>query len=136
VIVNETVRRYADSINGDQPNLDPARQVWTTDDKTSFIHPPGHERGWNAIERNFYRATMGELLTDRKLVPYDIGVRELGDVALVEFYWRFDAKFRQDGTLLHREGRETQVLMRTDGTGRIVHVHYSGMPVTEEGQGF
>ena len=77
MIVNETVRRYADSINGDQPNLDLARQVWTTDDKTSFIHPPGHERGWNAIERNFYRATMGELLTDRKLVPYDIGVREL-----------------------------------------------------------
>jgi ketosteroid isomerase-like protein len=79
---------------------------------------------------------MGELLTDRRLVAYDIRVRELGDVALAEFYWRFDAKFRQDGTPLHTEGRETQVHLRTNGAWRIVHVHYSGMPVTEERQGF
>ena len=67
--VNDLVHRYAESINEDQPNLDLARQVWCTNDAASFIHPRGHERGWNAIERNFYRATMGELLTDRKLVP-------------------------------------------------------------------
>jgi len=79
---------------------------------------------------------MGDLLTDRKLVPYDISVRELGDIALVEFYWRFDARFRQDGTPLHTEGRETQVLRRTDGVWHTVHVHYSGVPVTEERQGF
>ena len=79
---------------------------------------------------------MGELLMDRKLVPYELAVQEYGDVAVVEFYWRFDAKFRNDGTALHTEGRETQVLRRIGGQWRIAHVHYSGMPVTEKRQGF
>lgn len=67
---------------------------------------------------------------------FDLSVHEDGDHAWVEFYWRFDAIMRQDRTLLHTEGRETQVLRRIGETWRIVHVHYSGMPVTGARQGF
>lgn len=134
--INDVVEGYAESINGDNPNLDLARQVWSTSESASFIHPRGHEQGWDAIERNFYVRTMGELLKSRKLVPFNLNVQEYADVAVVEFYWRFDANFRQDGTPLHTEGRETQVLRRIDGDWRIQHVHYSSMPVTEVREGF
>jgi len=33
-------------------------------------------------------------------------------------------------------GRETQVYRKVDGAWRLVHVHYSGMPVTGERLGF
>ncbi len=53
-----------------------------------------------------------------------------------EFYWSFDATMAKDATTIHTEGRETQVLEKTNQGWRIVHVHYSGMPVTGERQGF
>jgi hypothetical protein len=58
------------------------------------------------------------------------------DGAVAEFYWRFDAKMRKDGSAVHTEGRETQVYQRVGGRWFLVHVHYSGMPVTAPGQGF
>jgi hypothetical protein len=64
---------------------------------------------------------MGDLLSDRKLITYDIRVGQLGAVAVVEFGWRFN------GEVSHR-GRETSVFRRTDGAWRIVHGHYSGVP--------
>ena len=50
------------------------------------------------------------------------------DVAWVEFYWVFDASFT-DGKPMQTKGRETQILKKIDNQWRIVHVHYSGMPV-------
>jgi len=58
------------------------------------------------------------------------------DAAWVEFYWAFVAKLRTDGTALTTHGRESQVYRKSGGRWRLVHVHYSGMPVTEERRGF
>jgi ketosteroid isomerase-like protein len=55
---------------------------------------------------------------------------------VVEFYWDFVAKFRKDGSSITTHGRETQVYRRTPEGWRLVHVHYSGMPVTDQRQGF
>ena len=62
-------------------------------------------------------------------------IQIFGATAVVEFYWDFEAKFK-DGPQLKTSGRETQVLQKIDGNWRIVHVHYSSLPVTGERQGF
>jgi ketosteroid isomerase-like protein len=79
---------------------------------------------------------MGETFSERKLSPRDISIQMLGDAAVVEFYWDFVAKFRKDGSSITTHGRETQVYRRTPEGWRLVHVHYSGMPVTDQRQGF
>jgi ketosteroid isomerase-like protein len=42
------------------------------------------------------------------------------------------AKLRKDGSPIATHGRETQVNRKLQGAWRLVHVHYSGMPVTGE----
>lgn len=79
---------------------------------------------------------MGDMFSARKLVPRDISITVFGNAAYAEFYWAFDATFRQNGEPLHTEGRESQMLVRVGGVWRIVKVHYSNMPVTDEGEGF
>jgi len=59
-----------------------------------------------------------------------------GDAAVAEFYWDFTAKFRKDGSQIATHGRETQVYYKREGSWRLAHVHYSGMPVSMERQGF
>src|SRR5438045_649522 len=52
----------------------------------------------------------------------------------IELY--FPAKFRKDGSPLTTHGRETQLYRKEQGRWHLVHVHYSGMPITAERQGF
>jgi len=59
-----------------------------------------------------------------------------GDSAWAEFYWDFAAKFKKDGSPLTTHGRETQVYRKTADGWRLVHVHYSGMPVVEKEKDF
>jgi len=40
------------------------------------------------------------------------------------------------GQSITRQGRETQIYRKTQGSCGIIHVHYSGMPSTQPGQGF
>jgi len=40
------------------------------------------------------------------------------------------------GSSLTTRGRETQIYRKERGQWRLVHVHYSGMPVTAGGRGF
>ena len=75
---------------------------------------------------------MGETFSERKLNVTDIVVHAYPDMAWAEFNWNFVAKLRSDGSTLTSRGRESQVYRKTDGRWRLVHVHYSGMPVTEE----
>ena len=75
---------------------------------------------------------MGETFSERKLSVKDLAVHVYKDAAWAEFYWDFEAKFRKDGTPITSHGRESQVYMRRDGRWRLVHVHYSGMPVVPE----
>lgn len=132
--IRATIGRYRQSINDADVAL--AESVWACTDDVSFIHPRGHHHGWPAIRTGFYEQTMGGPLNTRRLNIHDVTVHIVGTAAWAEFYWDFEATFRSDGTGLTTEGRETQVFSQRHGQWRLVHVHYSGMPVTGDQEGF
>jgi ketosteroid isomerase-like protein len=132
--IREMISKYARSV--DEADTTLASQVWLDSPDVSFIHPLGYERGFDQIKENVYRRLMGDTFSERKLTPRDISVHAYGDSAWAEFYWDFAAKFKKDGTPLTTNGRETQVYRRTADGWRLVHVHYSGMPVAEKEKGF
>ena len=132
--IRSLIEKYAKSVDGADTNL--ATQVWLDSPDVSFIHPLGHEHGFEQIKQNVYTRLMGETFSERKLSVHDVSIHVFGDAARAEFYWDFAAKFRKDGSPLTTHGRETQLYQREQGRWRLVHVHYSGMPVTGERQGF
>jgi ketosteroid isomerase-like protein len=132
--VRGVIEKYAKSIDGADTAL--ASEIWSKSPDVSFIHPRGHERGWEEVKTNVYAKLMGATFSERKLTPRDVVVHVYGDAAWAEFDWDFTAKFRGNGQPLRTRGRETQVYRRADGRWELVHVHYSGMPVTGRGEGF
>ncbi len=132
--IRSLIATYGRSVDAADTTL--ASTIWASTPDVSFIHPRGHERGWPAIKTKFYEQTMGERFSERKLSVTDLAISSYGDTAWAEFYWDFAAKLRNDGSPLATHGRETQVYRKVDGAWRLVHVHYSGMPVTGERQGF
>ena len=126
------IAKYAKSIDDADTNI--ASQIWWDSPEASFIHPLGHEHGFEQIKKNVYLRLMGETFSERKLTVHDATVQVLGDSAVAEFYWDFTAKFRKDGSPLTTHGRETQVYRKNSDGWRLVHVHYSGMPVAGERQ--
>ncbi len=113
-----------------------ASEVWADSSDVSFIHPLGHEHGWEAVKTNVFEKLMGETFSERSLKVKDLHVHAYGDAAWAEFYWDFAAKFRKDGTAIETHGRETQIYRKMGGRWRLVHVHYSGMPVAPGREGF
>jgi Xaa-Pro aminopeptidase len=132
--IQSLIEKYAKSI--DEADTTLAAQVWLDSPDVSFIHPLGHEHGFEQIKQNVYMRLMGETFSERKLNVHDVSVHVYGDAALAEFYWDFAAKFRKDGSPLTTHGRETQLYRKEQGAWRLVHVHYSGMPPTAQRQGF
>jgi uncharacterized protein (TIGR02246 family) len=121
------IAAYARSINTADAKL--AGEIWSASPDVSFIHPQGHEHGLDQIRQNVYSRLMGETFSERKLTPKQISVRAYTDAAWAEFYWDFSAKLRKDGSAVETHGRETQIYRKEQGRWRLVHVHYSGMPV-------
>ena len=132
--VKQKVLEYARSIDAADTTL--AAQIWLDSPEVSFIHPLGHEHGFKQIQRNVYQNLMGGTFSQRKLSPRDISVHTFRDCAWVEFYWDFNATFKKDGSPVTTHGRETQVYWRTEQGWRLVHVHYSGMPINDQRTGF
>jgi len=132
--IRHRVASYATSI--DRADVKLAAQIWLNSPDASFIHPLGHEHGFDEIQHDVYEHLMGDTFSERKLSPRDIKVHVHGDSAWVEFYWDFVGKFRKDGSPITTHGRETQVYWKTQSGWRLVHVHYSAMPVAQERQGF
>jgi ketosteroid isomerase-like protein len=131
--IRHVIATYAKSVDAADTTL--ASQVWWDSPEVSFIHPLGHERGFEQIKANVYTRLMGETFSERKLTPRDIAIHVYGDSAWAEFYWDFDAKFGKDGRPITTHGRETQIYRKFPFGWRIIHVHYSGMPGTQTGQG-
>lgn len=131
--IQKVIEQYSKSIDAADTTL--AAEIWDTSQSVTFIHPRGHERGWEKVKENFYGKTMGANFTERKLTVRDVTVHVLGDSAWAEFYWEFNAKHK-DGNPMTTKGRETQVFRKTQKGWRIVHVHYSGMPRTGQREGF
>jgi Xaa-Pro aminopeptidase len=131
--INALIARYARSVSDADTDL--ASQIWWNSPEVSFIHPLGHERGFEQIKQNVYEKLMGGTFSERKLSPREIAVHVYGDSAVAEFYWDFVAKLKKDGSTITTHGRETQIYERKEGAWRLVHVHYSGMPAAPS-QGF
>jgi hypothetical protein len=127
---------YMQSIDDADPKL--GATVWSPTSDVSFINPLGHERGWDEIASEVYGKLMGQSFTKRTLKNVgDVSIHVYGDAAVVEFDWDFVAILRSDGAVVHTTRRESQLYVNLPGSGwRLVHVHYSGPPVKEPGNGF
>lgn len=132
--IQDLIAKYAKSVDDADTTL--ASKVWSDSPDVSFIHPRGHERGWKEVKENVYEKLMGKTFSERKLTVKDVEVNVFGDCAVAVFYWEFVAKLRNNGSTLKTRGRETQVYRKGDRGWSLVHVHYSGMPVTGERRGF
>jgi ketosteroid isomerase-like protein len=125
--IKSLVAKYIQAVDAADPAL--AGQVWLHSPTVSFIHPMGHEVGWEAIQTNIFQKAMGEMFSSRKLTANEITANIYGDTAVAEFNWTFEATWRKDGSPYQSSGRETQVYRRTaSDPWALVHVHYSGMP--------
>ncbi|HEY1184520.1 MAG TPA: nuclear transport factor 2 family protein [Bryobacteraceae bacterium] len=131
--IKQLIAKYAAAADG--ADVDLASQVWDNSPDVSFIHPLGHEHGWEEV-KNFYRNIMGAPFSERKLTVRDVTVHVYGNSAWAEFYWHFEAKSRSNGSTVVTNGRETQIYRKVEaGRWVLVHVHYSGMPVTAARRG-
>lgn len=129
------LENYATSINNG--DLDLADKLFLQNKNTSFIHPRGHEVGFDNVKEVFYVKTMINRFSKRDLRIHNIKINLLTDnTAVVEFYWDFYATFREDNTDIITNGRESQTLIKVNNKWKIAHVHYSNMPVTGDKEGF
>jgi ketosteroid isomerase-like protein len=119
------IAKYTAALDAADINL--ASQVWLTSPEVSFLHPAGHQHGWEQV-KDIY-TFFGSSFSERKLTVGDVSVHVNGGSAWAEFYWHFDAKQRSNGTTIQTDGRETQVYRRIGDRWRLVHVHYSGPPM-------
>ena len=132
--LRKLVDQYAASVKS--LDMDLLKSIWIQSDEVTFIQPRGHQRGWEQIHKNFYLGAMANF-SERDLQVKDLAIHRLDEnSAWGEFYWEFNATFKKDGKEIKTQGRETQVWKKDKGTWQIVHVHYSGMPVTGEREGF
>jgi ketosteroid isomerase-like protein len=133
VVFKNLINQYAKSI--EQADTILASKLWAKTDEVSFIHPRGHEQGWSAVKNNVY-GMFRTAFTTKKLNCFNEKVAVYGNVAWVEFYWVFDATFKKNNNPLQTKGRETQIWRKINNEWKLVHIHYSNMPVTAAGQGF
>ena len=112
-----------------------ASKLWLHTNEVSFIHPRGHEHGWEEIKNNIYKF-FGNNFSKRNLSIFNVKVNVYNDVAWTEFYWVFDATFRKDNSPLQTKGRETEVWKKVSNEWYLVNLHYSNMPVTGQRQRF
>ena len=124
---------YAKSVN--ELDIDLAGQVWSHAPEVVFIHPRGTEVGFAQIMENFYRKTMGSF-SQRELILENPVIHIYGDTAWSQMTWTFHATVKNGGPKITTTGRETQVYHKENGAWHIVHVHYSGPPVTGALKGF
>lgn len=132
--INEVLSKYKTSINKADLELD--RSIFLDSEEITFIHPRGHQKGWESIQEGIYNM-FGGRFSNRNLQSYDEQIILYDNIAVVEFYWIFDATF-SDGSndTMQTKGRETQVMKKINDQWKIAHVHYSGMPQSGERQGF
>lgn len=127
--IKDIISNYAAALNAEPIDMKLLSQVWLNSPDDSFIHPLGHEHGWEQIKQNLYENIMEGYFSERKLTIRDINLHAYGDSAWAEFYWHFLAKSRKADSTVETNGRETQVYRKVDhGRWALVHVHYSAMP--------
>ena len=87
------LENYATSINNG--DLDLADKLFLQNENTSFIHPRGHEVGFDNVKEAFYVKTMINRFSKRDLRIHNIKINLLTDnTAVVEFYWEKDGVYQ------------------------------------------
>ena len=68
----EALEQLVDTYTSTVADLDMAEieSIWSTAETTSFIHPRGHEVGWENIREAFYLNTMGRLAKRKLTAPW------------------------------------------------------------------
>jgi hypothetical protein len=126
VFFHSLVARYARAI--DEADTVLASQVWSPTAEISCINPQGTENGWQEIN-NIYKI-LKDKFSSRKLSFSDIKFAYYGDVSWLTFNWTFDFTLKTNNSVVQTKGRETQIWRKINYEWRLVHVHYSEMPVT------
>lgn len=126
------VTNYVQSIEKADTTM--GSEIWAPTAEVSFINPGGMEYGWEGVKRIYLM--FRDNFTSRKLSFYNLKYAYYGNVSWVTFYWIFDGTIKADNSTVQTKGRETQIWKKVNNEWRLVHVHYSGMPVTGKGQGF
>jgi hypothetical protein len=129
VFFNSLIEQYTSSVNLADTLL--ASKIWSPTSEISFISPSGNEYGWNGIKKIYKK--FSEIFSSRKLSVYKMKATYYGDVSWVTFYWTFDGILKTDKSAVKTQGRETQIWRKINYEWRLVHVHYSGMPVENSG---
>jgi len=130
--VLDVVHKYTQSVNvGDkQPEL--IEDLWEHSPDVSNINIRGHQKGFDDIKKNFY-APIFAVLKDRNLRMFtnerEPSVYIFDNTAVVEFYWELNGVTIDGNKPVHMFGRETHVMRKINGEWKLVHLHYSGMPV-------
>jgi hypothetical protein len=132
VFFNSLITLYVQSINEADTTL--ASEIWARTAEISFINPRGTEYGWNGV-KTIYKM-FKDSFSVRKLSFYNLKFAHYDNVSWLTFYWIFDAKMKPDDTPVQTRGRETQIWKKMNSGWRLVHVHYSAMPVAGQGKGF
>ena len=126
------IERYARSI--DQADTTLAKQFWSQSPEVSFINPRSTEYGWRGV-KNIYRM-FADNFTKRSLKGFNEKVTIYGKTAWLTFEWVFDATFKHNGAPMQTRGRESQIWHKEGREWKLVHIHYSGLPLNGQGQGF
>jgi ketosteroid isomerase-like protein len=128
-VIKALIVKYAESI--DAGDASSGSKLFSHSPEVSFIQPRGHQHGWNEINSQIYDF-FAKTFSKRNLTIFNEHVTVYDKVAWAEFYWVFDAIFKQGNRPMQTKGRETQIWKKNGNDWRLVHVHYSNMPVIGE----
>lgn len=128
------VHMYTRSVSEGDIHPELIENLWEHSPDVSDINIRGHQKGYEDIKNNFY-APIFAVLKDRNLRmvtdQHQPDIYIFDNTAIVEFYWKLDAVTKKDNKAISAEGRETHVLRKKDGEWKLVHLHYSGMPIKQ-----
>jgi ketosteroid isomerase-like protein len=88
----------------------------------------GNEYGWNGVKEIY--AMFLNTFSKRRLQYQDEPWTNYGGFAWVTFNWIFNATLSVNHKDMQTKGRETQLWKKVNGNWKLVHVHYSAMPLT------
>jgi SnoaL-like domain len=120
---------YSQAINKADTVL--ASKLWSPTAEISLISPQGTEYGWQGIKKIYQ--VFKDNFTSRKLSFSDLKFAYYGDISWLTFSWTFDATLKTNNTPVQTKGRETQIWRKINYEWRLVHIHYSEIPVTGQG---
>jgi hypothetical protein len=125
VFFHSLVALYAESI--DQADTVLASNIWAPTAEISFINPAGTEYGWAGVKKIYVK--FKDDFSTRKLSFFDIKFAYYDNVSWLTFNWIFDGTLKINNSSVQTRGRETQIWKKVNREWRLVHVHYSDMPV-------